>query len=193
MTIDRSLSLALLTPIVVGVLVAACSSSSPQAAQRSIPAPHSPVGGSASAISRNTPSTTSAAGGSSSVNPCSLLSQSEVEAATGRTLGPGNRIGALDDCQWSTSDFARSVELDVGAWSAIKAKSALLGQTLTAVSGIGDEALSLNAPGNAAQLFVRTGKTGFLLLVGGGQYIGSLPDLGMALEKVLATAVLRRL
>jgi hypothetical protein len=53
--------------------------------------------------------------------------------------------------------------------------------------------LSLNVAGNAAQLYVRKGSTGFLLLLGGGQYIDSLPDLGLAQEKVLAAAVLGRL
>jgi hypothetical protein len=195
MTIERPFRLALLTPGLVCVLLVACSSSTPHAVQRNRPIAHPTVGrlDSASAISPDAPSSGDGGGGSTSVNPCSLLSQAEVDAAAGRPLGHGNRVGALDDCQWSTSDFARSVEVDVGDWSAIKAKSTLLGQTLTSVSGIGDEALSLNAAGNAAQLYVRTGTTGFLLLLGGGQYIGSLPDLGLASEKVLATAVLGRL
>jgi hypothetical protein len=127
------------------------------------------------------------------VDPCSLLTQSEVDTAAGQPLGHGSQAGALDVCQWSTSDFAASVELDVGDWSAIKAKSAETGQTLTSVPGVGDEALALNVAGNAAQLYVRKGSTGFLLLLGGGQYIDSLADLGLAQEEVLAAAVLGRL
>jgi hypothetical protein len=135
--------------------------------------------------------TSAATGGT--VDPCSLLTQAEVDAAAGQSLGHGAQAGALDDCQWSTSDFAASVELDVGDWTAIKAKSAQSGQALTAVPGVGDEALTLNVAGNAAQLYVRKGTIGFMLLLGGGQYIDSLADLGLAQEKVLAAAVLGRL
>jgi hypothetical protein len=129
----------------------------------------------------------------SSVAPCSLLTQAEVDAAAGQSLGRGTQAGALNDCQWSTGDLAASVELDVGDWSAIKAKSADLATGLTAVPGIGDEALTLNRAGNAAQLYVRKGTIGFLLLLGDGQYVDSLPDLGLAQEGTLAAAVLGRL
>ncbi len=128
----------------------------------------------------------------SSVDPCSLLTQSEVDNAAGQPLGEGMQIGALDDCQWSTADFSASVELDVGDWTVIKAKAAETGQALTSVPGVGDEALTLNRAGNAAELFVRTGTVGFELLLG-GQYIDTLPDLGLAPETVLAAAVLGRL
>ena len=117
-----------------------------------------------------------------SLDPCSLLTQSEVDAAAGQPLGHGNQIGALLDCQWSTSDFAASLELDIGDWSAMQTKAAESGQTLTPVSGIGDEALAVNGAGNAAQLYVRKGNTGFLLLLG-GQYLDSLADFGLAREK----------
>lgn len=195
MTTHRPLRFALVTAVVACLLLAACSSSStPQAGQRSRPAGHPTIGSNAGAStnSSDAPASGGGTGGGSSVDPCSLLTQAEVAAAAGRPLGHGQRAGALDDCQWSTSDFAGSVELNVGDWSAIKAKSAQTGQPLTSVPGIGDEALSLNVAGNAAQLFVRTGSTGFLLLLGGGEYIGSLPDLGLAAEKLLATAVLGR-
>ena len=137
------------------------------------------------------PSPTGASTGGT-VDPCSLLTQPEVDTAAGQPLGPGAAAGALV-CQWSSSDFSGSVELDIGDWSAIKAQSAASGQTLTAVPGLGDEAWTLNVAGNAAQLYVRKGSQGFALLLGGGQYIGTLPDLGLAQEKALATAVLGRL
>ena len=196
MTTERPLRFALVTAVVACLLLAACSSSStPHAGQRSGPAVHPTIGSNAgaSAISSDAPASGGGTGGGSSVDPCSLLTQAEVDAAAGRPLGHGQRAGALEDCQWSTSDFTGSVELDIGDWSAIKAKSAQTGQPLTSVPGVGDEALSLNVAGNAAQLYVRKGSTGFLLLLGGGQYIGSLPDLGLAPEKVLAAAVLGRL
>jgi hypothetical protein len=166
------------------MLLAACSSSPPTPSANTKPT--APVATSPAATSPASTTVGSAA-------PCSLLTQAEVDAAAGQSLGPGAQAGALDDCQWSTTDFAASVELDVGDWSAIKAKSAVFATGLTAVPGIGDEALTLNRAGNAAQLYVRKGTTGFLLLLGDGQYIDSLPDLGLAQEKTLAAAVLVRL
>jgi hypothetical protein len=170
-------------------LLGACSGAS-------VPAPTPSANGATAAAQE--PSVPAAAGPASptpggTVDPCSLLTQAEVDTAAGQPLGHGNQAGALDDCQWSTSDFAASVELEVGDWSAIKAKSAETGQSLTAVPGVGDEALTLNAAGNAAQLYVRKGSTGFLLLLSDAQYIDSLADLGLAQEKVLAAAVLGRL
>ena len=161
------------------MLLAACSSSPPTPSAHTKPT--APV------------ATSPAATTVGSAAPCSLLTQAEVDAAAGQSLGPGAQAGALNDCQWSTTDFAASVELDVGDWSAIKAKSAVFATGLTAVPGIGDEALTLNRAGNAAQLYVRKGTTGFLLLLGDGQYVDSLPDLGLAQEKTLAAAVLVRL
>lgn len=128
-----------------------------------------------------------------SVDPCSLLTQAEVDTAGGQPLGAGQRAGALEVCQWSSSDFAGSVELTVGDWSAIHAAAVANGQTPTSVAGVGDEALTLNREGNAAQLYVRNGTSGFALLLGGAQYIDTLSDLGLAQEKVLAEAVLARL
>ena len=171
------------------LLLAACAGAS-------APAPSPAANGTATAAAEQA-SLPAAAGPSnvaagSSADPCALLTQAEVATAAGQPLGPGAQAGALV-CQWSTSDFAASVELDLGDWSALKAKSAETGQTLTSVPGIGDEALTLNTAGNAAQLYVRKGTTGFLLILGGGQYIDSLSDLGLAQEKVLAAAVLGRL
>jgi hypothetical protein len=168
------------------LLLAACSSNStPHAAHPGTPTPP------ATHASAGAPATSTASG--VSADPCSLLTQAEVDAAAGQPLGQGGRVGALDGCQWSTSDFAGSVELDVSDWSSLKTKSAQTGQPLTPVSGVGDEAMGLNLAGNSAQLYVRKGSTGFLILLGGAQYIGSLPDLGLTQEKTLAAAVLGRL
>jgi Protein of unknown function (DUF3558) len=141
------------------------------------------------------PPTHSASGGgaSSAIDPCTLLTQPEVDTAAGQPLGAGQRAGALQVCQWSSSDFAGSVELTVGDWSAIHASAVANGQTPTSVSGVGDEALTLNQEGNSAQLYVRKGLSGFALLLGGAQYTDTLPDLGLAHEEALAAAVLGRL
>jgi hypothetical protein len=173
----------------MSLLLAACSGSS-------VPAPSQTANGASTAPAEQAslPATATPSGpaAGSPADPCSLLTQAEVDTAAGQPLGHGNQAGTLV-CQWSTSDFAASVELDLGDWSQIKAKATEFGQALTSVPGIGDEALTFNQAGNAAQLYVRKGTTGFLLLLGGGEYISSLSDLGLAREKVLAAAVLGRL
>ena len=173
----------------LSLLLGACSGSSV-----SVPTQATNGAPTARAEQASLPATAAPSGpaAGSPADPCSLLTQAEVDTAAGQPLGHGNQAGALV-CQWSTSDFAASVELDLGDWSQIKAKFAQFGQTLTAVPGIGDEALTSNQAGNAAQLYVRKGTAGFLLLLGGGEYISTLSDLGLAQEKVLAAAVLGRL
>lgn len=176
------------------LLLTACgSSSTPLAGHANTSPAHATPNGATTAAGVADQASNGGAASGTSADPCSLLTQAEVDTAAGQPLGHGNRAGALQDCQWSTSDFAASVELDVSDWSAIKTKSAESGQTLTSIPGVGDEALTLNRAGNAAELYVRKGSTGFLLLLGGGQYIDSLPDLGLAQESVLAAAVLGRL
>lgn len=186
----RLLRRTILLTAALTLLLGACSGAS-------APTPTAATSGAPTAASEQ-PSVPAAAGPTGAatggtVDPCSLLTQAEVDIAAGQSLGPGAQAGALDDCQWSNSDFSGSVELEVGDWTAIKAESATFGQTLTSVPGVGDEAWTFNAAGNAAQLYVRKGTTGFKLLLGGGQYIGSLADLGLAQEKALAAAVLGRL
>jgi hypothetical protein len=58
----------------------------------------------------------------------------------------------------------------------------------TSVPGVGDEALYKGG----GLLYVRKGNAGFLLSIN-GPHIDSLPDGGLAQEKVLAAAVLGRL
>ena len=79
------------------------------------------------------------------------------------------------------------MSVTVSDWSAIKT-SATANGTATAVSGVGDEALTKGG----GLLYVRKGDAGFLLLIG-GPHIDTLPDHGLAAEKVLAAAVLSRL
>lgn len=119
--------------------------------------------------------------------PCSLLTQAEVDTAVGQPLGPGESTIPHYDCAWSTSDFAASVSVTVSDWSAIHT-SATTNGTATSVAGVGDEALTKGG----GLLYVRKGDAGFLLLIGGPR-IDSLPDHGLAAEKVPAAAVLRRL
>ncbi|MDP9116924.1 MAG: hypothetical protein M3O28_06645 [Actinomycetota bacterium] len=124
----------------------------------------------------------------SSVDPCSLLTQAEVDAAAGQALGPGKPTIPHYDCTWTTSDFAASVTLTISDWTAIKAAATGNGHPPTPVSGVGDEALTKGG----GLLYVRKGSAGFLLMIAGA-HLDSLPDKGLAAEKVLAAAVFGRL
>jgi hypothetical protein len=169
------------------LLLAACSSAStPQAGQASASA-HNPTPGTGIA----SPSTNPPGGGTTtggSVEPCSLLTQAEVDTAVGQPLGPGKATIPNYDCQWTTTDFSAGVSVTVSDWSAIKTSATANGHTPTSVLGVGDEALYKGG----GLLYVRKGTAGFLLSIN-GPHIDSLPDGGLAQEKVLAAAVLGRL
>lgn len=117
-------------------------------------------------------------------DPCSLLTQAQVDTAAGQPLGAGKANVPLGDCSWSSSDFSANVDVTVSTWSAIKTAATANGHTPTSLSGVGDEALD-----NGPLLSVRKGHTGFLLVLG-GPTIDSAADHGLAQEKVLATAIL---
>jgi hypothetical protein len=168
------------------LLLAACSSSTTPSAGHANPTIQKHVGNSSAGPSTASTSSGNASSGGS-VAPCSLLSQAEVDAAVGQPLGPGKSTIPHYDCAWTTSDFIASVSVTVSDWSAIKTSATSTG-TATAVSGVGDEALTKGG----GLLYVRKGDAGFLLLIG-GPHIDSLPDHGLAAEKVLAAAVLSRL
>ena len=120
-------------------------------------------------------------------DPCSLLTQAEVETAVGQHLSAGLSDPTLGDCSWSSSDFTANVDLTVSTWSAIQTAATANGHTPDPIPGIGDEALN-----NDGLLSVRSGDTGFLLTIG-GPTIDSSPDSGLAQEEVLAAAVLGRI
>jgi hypothetical protein len=159
------------------VVLTACSSSAPGGQPK--PAIHT-SGASASA----------GGGGAAadSAHPCSLLTQTEVNTAVGQPLGPGKQTTTLDDCQWTTSDFAAGVSISLSDWPAIKAAATGNGHTPESVPGIGDEALT----NGGGLLYVRKGDAGFLLTINGPN-VDSLPDQGLTREKALATAVVARL
>ncbi|MDP9116613.1 MAG: DUF3558 domain-containing protein [Actinomycetota bacterium] len=134
---------------------------------------------------------TTAAALTSGADPCSLLTQNEVDTAAGQPLGPGKKTSAPGDCQWTTSDFAAAVNISLGDWAAIKAAATGGTHQPTTIAGIGDEALNLNGS-NGSLLYIRKGNTGFLLELHGPR-IDAAPDHGLAQEKVLAEAALSRL
>lgn len=169
------------------LLLAACSSSSTPTPVHANPTIQKHTGHSSAAGPSAGPTGGGSAVNGGSVAPCSLLTQAEVDAAGGQPLGPGKSTIPHYDCAWSTSDFIASVSVTVSDWSAIKT-SATANGTATSVPGVGDEALTKGG----GLLYVRKGDAGFLLLIG-GPHIDSLPDHGLAAEKILAVAVLSRL
>jgi hypothetical protein len=124
-------------------------------------------------------------------DPCSLLTQAEVDAAVGQPLGQGKSTIAHYDCAWSNSDFAANVYLTVSDWPAVKSAASANGGAPTAIAGLGDEAWTASG-NNGSLVYARKGSNGFLLIIDGPQ-IDSLSDHGVAQEKVLAAAILGRL
>ena len=169
------------------LLLAACSGgSNSNAADQSGSGANVTVGGAGvSSNAVNPASGASPKGGSA--DPCSLLTQAEVDTAVGQPLGVGKQTATLDDCAWSSTDFTANVDVTVSSWSAIKTAATANGHTPASVSGVGDEALT-----NGPLLSVRKGNAGFLLVIGGPK-IDSTADHGLAQEKVLATAILGRM
>ena len=179
------------------LLLAACSSSShPLAGPSSTPVVEQPTAGSSAGASASSSGGPAGGGGtanSGSAAPCSLLTQAEVDTAAGQPLGPGKPVPGTSLCLWASSDSTAHVTSIVTVWSSVKAAATARGQTLTSVAGVGDEALSYyDADAGEAGLSVRKGSTGFLLVIR-DPHIDSLPDHGLAAEKVLAAAVLGRL
>jgi hypothetical protein len=180
------------------LLLAACSGgSAPATATVSSRPTATPASSAAQAtpVTGTTVPSTKPVGGASGVignvaDPCSKLTQSEVDAAMGQPLGAGKQV-PLDDCQWATSDFAADVLLTFADWSSITQAAMANGGAPTAVPGLGDEAASA-VGANGALLYVRKGGQGFMLIINGPN-VDSLPDHGLAQEKVLAAAVLGRL
>ncbi len=124
-------------------------------------------------------------------DPCSLLTQADVEAALGQSLGPGKSAIARFSCAWSTSDFAARVHLTVGDWGTAEGAAPANGGAPSAISGLGDEAWTADG-NNGLLLYARKGGNGFLLIINGPN-VDSLSDHGLAHEKVLAAAILARL
>ena len=161
------------------ILMTSCTSSTAPS-HPSVPATGNPAAASGAGTSAG-PST----------KPCALLTQAEAEVAAGQKLGPGDQTATLDDCQWTTADFAAGVSVSVSDWSAITAAAHGNGARPTSISGVGGEALNLNGS-EGSNLYVRKGGMGFLLTIN-GPHVDTLPDHGLAKEEVLATAILGRL
>jgi hypothetical protein len=135
------------------------------------------------------PNATPGAGATTAfADPCTLLTQAEVDTAVGQPLSPGKQVATLDDCLWTSADFTASVDVTVSDWTGIKNAATADGtKTPAVVAGIGDEAL-----GDPGLLSVRKGDAGFLLTFDYPD-MQAAPDQGLAQATILADAVLSRL
>lgn len=130
-------------------------------------------------------------GSGAAAAPCTLLTQSDAEAAAGQPLTPGTQNAPLGMCTYTSADFTAGVALTVGDWGSIQAAARAGTTPPTPVPGIGDQALALTSS-NGSLLYVRKADRGFLITLNGPR-IDPLPDHGLAHEKALAATVAQRL
>lgn len=125
---------------------------------------------------------------------CSLLTQAQVSAALGVSVGPGQHLVGPKMCVWPSpgqsgpkSKRASLGLKDPGAFAYAKMPAGQ-GVTKTPVSGVGDDAVSGARPGLTPILTVKKGDVVFVVTVDGFP-----ADEAAAKEKTLALEVLSRL
>ena len=131
-----------------------------------------------------------AAGGSPPASVCTLLTQAEVDTALGQSLGAGNLV-LPNDCLWTTTDFTAGVDVTNGDWAANVPGFMAAGKPPVAMTGVGDQAWS-RIDSTGASLYFRKGDTAYSVRVN-GPHVDGVADKGLAVEKVLALALLHRL
>jgi hypothetical protein len=121
--------------------------------------------------------------------PCTLLTQSQVGAVLGVSVGNGEPIGSTG-CEWSGPGSPRAT-VTVTVWDAqafAGMKTPLPGVTKAPVGGTGDDAVFATV-GSLTTLSVKQGKVAFVVRVYGVQ--GQARQ--EAVEKSLAVDVLKRI
>jgi hypothetical protein len=123
---------------------------------------------------------------------CSLLTQAQVSAALGASVGAGSYVSPTfkKTCTWTVTGGAGYVTLMLEGLDAYKAGKVALTKTIvvTLVSGIGDDAYYL-AVGKNVGLIVKKGNVAFKVAVYGGAPI----DKKEAMEKTLASQAVSKL
>jgi len=122
----------------------------------------------------------------SNPDPCQLLTQAEVGAATGASVGAGHALG--ETCSWTGTPRV-IVSLwypGPGMWQAIQHPNAAVKQV--PAPGLGDGAF-YNSAGGFTSLGVMKGTTAFVMKV----YGISDQAKQMAIEKSLAQSVLAKM
>jgi hypothetical protein len=138
-----------------------------------------------------------------SKDACSFLTQAQVSDAVGSAVGAGSHVTAqfVKTCTWTPTGSAKDIKAvtlnlqtadsyDSGKKQLELAKGAGVGEgtTLTAASGIGDDAYYFNV-GTITQLFFKKGTLAFKVAI----YGALPPDKAMAAEKTLAVEVASKL
>jgi hypothetical protein len=141
---------------------------------------------------------------------CSLLTQAQVSAALGVSLGAGSHVTPtyLKTCTWAPSGGATTdvKYLTLSLWPAdsyeagkklmeqAKTKMAATGEDAsqfanTSVSGVGDDAYYTTIGGNSTSLMVKKGNVAFKVAIYGGLPI----EKKETVEKTLALQVISKL
>jgi hypothetical protein len=119
-------------------------------------------------------------------DPCSRLTQADVSAATGASVGAGHALG--ETCNWTGTPRVIVSLWYPGPtmWQAIEHPSAAVKQA--SATGLGDSAF-YNTAGGFTSLGVKKGTTAFVVKVYG------IPDQAkqMSIERALAQKVLARM
>jgi len=191
-------------------LVAACGGSSvtatppPNGNGNGTPAPaasSSAGGGTGPAASpvAASPGGTTGQGSTGALDPCALLTQAEVAAATGKAVGPGVSQNDGQQCQWEYSDpsdqfSGLDASLAVNADPEVFREDQQGGPLSKSAPGVGDEAYFVEA-GNVVLLDFRKGDGLFEI---GMNVAGSVKDQlpgpqQEVVEKQMALAALQRI
>lgn len=130
--------------VLMALVVAACGSSAASAAPT---AAGGGPGGASSAAPTSGPATpagsVAAPGGGVPADPCSLLTQAEVSAALGVSVGAGSSAGDPRSCEWMGATANAIVTINVGTtFSSLcgAPSNAAAGIKIVQVSGVGDGA-----------------------------------------------------
>jgi hypothetical protein len=131
----------------------------------------------------------SVAAAQSSLVPCNLLTQAQVSAALGASVGTGEPISTTG-CTWTVLRVKATLSLwDATKWETMKAT--LPGMAKTPVGDLGDDAFFTTGGGRKqlTTLTVKKGSTAFAFHIYG---VDSVSEQ-MSMEKTLAQGVLAKL
>lgn len=122
-------------------------------------------------------------------SPCTLLTQAQIDAALGATVGAGQPIGTTG-CSWTAPGQPKNMTVTVSIWppNGFGTMPPMPGLTKTELGGVGDGAFYATIAG-LTSLSVKKGNKVFVL------HLYGVPGDArqMAVEKTLAAEVLARL
>jgi hypothetical protein len=171
------------------LLSAACGSSGTN--------PAGAAGGTHAASSTNTTASSGASGGGTSADLCSVLTPAQIQQAIGVPVGPGTKstVPAVG-CGWTDQSTENSsgvvlLYVDPVVYNGTKQANGQNGVTVTAVSGIGDEAIvETYSPGAKPLLLIKKGSVIVSLSADVRDGSGNTtPDKDLAAEKQLGAIV----